>query len=256
MATSNLLNHCGARIVTPVELDTVKPPPPTQTWYPLAHAHVLGRVKTTLQDSGFTVEREKLALSRGDARFFGTLDLSTVVTPGITLAVGIRNSTDKSFPIGFCAGARVFVCDNLAFNSEVVVSRKHTRFGDQRFSEALSHAVQSLHQFREAEAARITRFRETDISDLHGDGLLLRLWERDILSHRLVPCALRQWREPEFPEFRPRNLWSLYNAATFALADRQKSNPTQFAHLTIALGGVLEQAAVSPAAQIPSNGAA
>jgi hypothetical protein len=31
--------------------------------------------------------------------------------PGVSLAVGIRNSWDQSFPLGFCAGARVFVCD-------------------------------------------------------------------------------------------------------------------------------------------------
>ena len=59
----------------------------------------------------------------------------------------------------FCAGRRVFVCDNLAFHSEITVARKHTRNGETRFSEAICKAVQSLDQFREAEGARVERFQ-------------------------------------------------------------------------------------------------
>jgi hypothetical protein len=110
MATSNLLTHCGARVVTRDELEKVPVPPATRTWYPLAHAHVLDRVQSRLEEAGFAVAAARYALSRGDARFFGVLDLTSVLATGVTLAVGIRNSLDKSFPIGFAAGARVFCC--------------------------------------------------------------------------------------------------------------------------------------------------
>jgi hypothetical protein len=60
-------------------------------------------------------------LARKDARFFATLDLENEVCDGVRLAVGIRNSFDKSFPIGFCCGERVMVCDNLSFGSEVII---------------------------------------------------------------------------------------------------------------------------------------
>jgi hypothetical protein len=43
-----------------------------------------------------------------------------------TDTVGLRNSHDKSFPIGIAFGSRVFVCDNLAFHGEHVIRRKHT----------------------------------------------------------------------------------------------------------------------------------
>jgi len=78
-------------------------------------------VEEKLKEGGFRIDRERLALSRNDARFFGTLDLQSAVAPGVTLAVGVRNSLDKSLPIGFAAGARVMVCDNLAFRSEITV---------------------------------------------------------------------------------------------------------------------------------------
>ena len=40
--------------------------------------------------------------------------------------VGFRNSHDKSMVAGICAGARVFVCDNLAFSGDFSEKRKHT----------------------------------------------------------------------------------------------------------------------------------
>ncbi len=243
MAAANLVTHCGARIVTAEDLKKVLAPSPTKTWYPLSHAHVLERVTATLGQAGFTVDRQQLALTRNDARFFGTLDLRSPLAAGVNLAVGIRNSTDKSLPIGFAAGSRVFICDNLAFSSEVVVARKHTRFGDERFMEALVRAVESLHQFRAAEAARIQRFQTTALSDTHAESLMLRAYETGIASHRLLPRVIDAWRAPAFEEFSERTVWRLFNAFTTVLADRQRSNPQQFSALTIKLSDLLGRAA-------------
>jgi hypothetical protein len=62
--------------------------------------------------------------------------------------VGVRNSVDKSFPLGFCAGARVFICDNLAFRSELLVKRPHTINGERRFNQAIAEAVSQLSSLR------------------------------------------------------------------------------------------------------------
>jgi hypothetical protein len=233
--SSALVLHRGAREVTQDELSTVPVPPATSTWFPISHGHVLATTLDTLTQAGFEVTRSSLALSRDDARFFATMDLSTSLTGGVSLAVGIRNSIDKSLPIGFCAGHRTFVCDNLAFSSQIVVARKHTRFGEVRFQEAMSKAVQSLDAYREAEGARIRRFQNIELSPELADALLLRAYERDIISTPLLPRIIKEWREPSFEEFKPRTLWSLMNSFTTVLADRQKSNPQQFAAMTIRL---------------------
>src|SRR3954468_20151647 len=89
---------------------------------------------------------------------------------------------NKSLPIGFCAGSRVFVCDNLAFRSELLVTRKHTRFGDRRFREAISHAVLGLDSFRRGEAERIAIMRGTPLDDVRAESFILRAYERDIIS--------------------------------------------------------------------------
>src|SRR5262249_4166356 len=112
---ANLLLHRGAREVGEEELRSVGCPPATATWYPLPHAQAPDTGRPPLAAAGFGVQRQRLALARKDARFFGTLDLEDEVCEGVRLAVGVRSSFDKSFPIGFCCGERVTVCDNLSF---------------------------------------------------------------------------------------------------------------------------------------------
>ena len=85
---------------------------------------------------------------------------------------------DKSFPLGFVAGSRVFCCDNLAFRSELMVKRKHTLRGEARFAEGIAQAVMSLTQFKEMEKARIQAMTNRDMVRLRG--------EEQALS---VPCA-------------------------------------------------------------------
>src|SRR5262249_61955276 len=186
-ARSDLVTHCGARVVTREEVDGVEAPAATDTWFPVKHAAVIDAVSRTLTGAGFAVRAVKYALSRGDARMFSTMDLDAPLASGVSLAVGIRNSTDKSFPLGFCAGSRVFVCDNLAFRSELLVRRKHTRFGRDRFQEAIAGAVQSLQEFRDTEARRIGRFRHEEVTDQAAESWMLRGYERGVVSHRQLP---------------------------------------------------------------------
>src|SRR5262245_22154639 len=175
--------HCGARHVGEEELPTIKAPPPQGRWFPTAHISVVDRVRETLTAAGYTIQKQQFGLSRNDARMFGVLDLSTPLATGVALAVGIRNSVDKSFPLGFVAGNRVFTCDNLAFRSDLLaVRRKHTRHGEARFAEAIAGAVSQLGTFKEQEAERLRRFMATELTNDQADALLLRAFERGIVS--------------------------------------------------------------------------
>src|ERR1700724_2049528 len=104
MSESALMLHRGARHVTRQELDAIHAPPPTDTWFPLTHSQVLEQTLVTLDAAGFQPKRTQLALSRGNARFFGVIDLESGIADGVNLAVAVRNSADKSFPISFAAG--------------------------------------------------------------------------------------------------------------------------------------------------------
>ncbi len=247
-AQSALVLHRGARQVSVDELNEVKAPAAVGRWFPLAHTAVLGRVKETLAEAGFEVKREALARSKLDARFFGVLDLGTPLSAGVSLSVGVRNSFDKSFPLGFCAGSRVFVCDNLAFRSELLVKRKHTRHGERRFANDIAGAVVKLNQFREDEGRRIAAMKVTDVTGDRADSLILSAFEKGIVTTPHLPKLIREWREPKHEEFADRTYWSLFNAFTSALGDRARANPHLYATLTMRLSAHLMPPALALAA--------
>jgi hypothetical protein len=200
-----------------------------------------------------------LSLARDGARFFGTRDLTTPVSNGVGLAVGLRNSTDKSFPIGFCCGTRVFVCDNLSFTSEVVVSKKHTRFGAERYAEGISKAVSDLHQYKEVAGHWIDLMQHWELSDDAANSYLLQAFERGVIGIRLLPAILREWRHPRLDDYRPRTGWSLWNCFTDVIGrTRQQANPAEAALSTIRLQKLLTPpltlaAEVSPPTEIDTS---
>ena len=183
------------------------------------------------------VRDRKLAVARDGRRFFGTLDLTAQLAPGVSLAVGVRNSTDKSFPLGFCAGNRVFVCDNLAFRDELLVKRKHTRHGEAR---SLDAAVHSLASFREAEAARLGRLMASDLTDDQALALVARAVERRVIAPPVLPQVLAEWRQPKF-DFgtgdRP-TAWRLLNCFTTVLGPRAVRNPNAYSGQSIRLNAL------------------
>jgi hypothetical protein len=231
--------HSGGRLVALDELTACKTPPPEGRWHPVSHVRVLDTVKETLRGAGYTVKSEKYGLARADARFFGVLDLETPLAQGVGLSVGVRNSVDKSFPLGFAAGSRVFVCDNLAFRSELLVRRKHTINGMKAFGTAIGSAVASLTSFKEAEEVRIRRMAEMELTPAQASHVILSAFRRGIISSLQLPKVCEEWEEPKHDEFRPRTAWSLFNAFTEVLKPRAISAPQQFVASTIRLNGLM-----------------
>jgi len=161
----------------------------------------------------------------------------------VTLAVGLRNSIDKSFPMGFCAGSRVFCCDNLSFKSELMVRRKHSPQGIANFSADIAGAVMQLGSFKEAEAVRIAALVDTAMPDEKADSLILRAAvDRGIIPLRAIPHVIKEWKEPRHEQFAARTAWSLFNAFTSAFAALQEANPAELARRTMRLSAMLSPA--------------
>jgi len=236
---SALMLHAGGRLVTLDELLACRTPPPEGRWHPVSHTRVLAAVKETLHGAGYVVRAEQYGLARSDARFFGVLDLETPLAQGVGLSVGVRNSIDKSFPLGFAAGSRVFVCDNLAFRAELLVRRKHTTNGMRAFGTAIGSAVASLTSFREAEESRIRRMAGMELTPAQASHVILSAFRKGIISSLQLPKVCREWEEPRHDDFKPRTAWSLFNAFTEVLKPRAISAPQQFVASTIRLNGLL-----------------
>ncbi len=239
MSTGTLMTHCGAHEVSRNELISVEAPQCTDTWFPIRHYEVLEATENTLASAGFRSRTSSLAVSHDDKRFFGVLDIESQLVDGVNLSIGLRNSNDKSFPIGFCVGIRTFVCDDLAFSSEIVISKKHTRFGKNRFREGIADAVNRLRDYETIEAERICKMQQTEITDCQAEAVILRAWEQCIVGTRLLKPLLKEWREPSFEEFRDRTAFALLSAYTHVVKDRQKKYPSKAAFETMEFQGLL-----------------
>jgi hypothetical protein len=236
---SNLMLHSGGKVATLDEVRNVPTPAAVGRWHPTSHTTVLDSVRETLTGAGYIVRAEKYALARNDQRFFGILDLATPLVQGVSLSVGVRNSTDKSFPLGFAAGSRVFVCDNLAFSAELMVRRKHTLNGMKAFGLAIGQAVASLSTFKELEAARIQRLSEMELTPASASHLILTAYRRGIINSQQIADVCKEWETPRHDDFKPRSAWSLFNAFTEILRNRAISSPQTFVATTIRLNGLM-----------------
>jgi len=134
----------------------------------------------------------------------------------------------------------VFVCDNLAFRAELMVRRKHTLNGERNFGNAIANAVTALQQFKETEQERIHLLMHTELRPEQADSMILRAFEKGLLSTLHLPKVIEEWRRPSFEEFQPRTTWSLLNAFTTVLKDRAQKNPSMFAVQTMRLNALLE----------------
>lgn len=215
MKKLDLTLHCGAHHVTRDDVANVQTPQHTETWYPVAHERVLECVGRHLENGGLRVVHEAHALSHGGDRYFGLMQLANGHNEDdYGLVMGIRNSHDKSFPAALALGSGVFVCDNLAFSGEVKLARKHTRYIRRDMPGLVARAIGLLSDQRGLQAARIDLYKGQELDDLHAHDLMVRAIEAKACSGQQVPKILDQWREPEHDDFRPRTVWSLFNAFT------------------------------------------
>jgi len=239
MAEAVLNLHSGGHVVTYDELKAVPVPKAEGRWHPVSHAAVADAVRETLVGAGYVIKDAKHAIARNGQRYFATLELATPLAAGVALAVGVRNSTDKSFPLSFCAGSKVFVCSNLAFRSELLVRRKHTVNGMKAFGTAIGSAVASLTSFKEAEELRIKRMAEMELTPAQSSHVILSAFRRGIISSVQIAAVCDAYENPPHPEFAPRTAWSLFNSFTEVLKPRAISAPQQFVASTIRLNGLM-----------------
>lgn len=208
--------HRGGHRVSAAELDAVPVPARTDSWCPVPHHHLLDLVRGSLDAAGYRMTGEQHALAQAGQRYFGLLEVHHG-HGDYGLVVGVRNSHDKTFPAGLCLGSRVFVCDNLAFSSEVVIARKHTSRIELDLPGLVMRAVGRLTEARGLQDDRIAAYKAAAVSDPAAHDLLVRAVDTGALPVRRLTETLQEWRTPSHEAFAPRTGWRLFNAVTEAL---------------------------------------
>jgi hypothetical protein len=221
-----LIAHRGGVVRTREELQGLATPAATESWKPVPHWDLVNSLIDGLTEHAVQVTRESYATSgKDDARLFGVLDL---VIPGLAipdygLSLGIRGSNDKSLAIQATAGARVFVCDNMAFSGDsgtVVLKKKHTSRLDLRA--VVPPAIDTYLDKANAFVVDIDRMKDFALTDAIAKQTVYDLFLRTkVLPLRLLPVVHDLYfnDEEQRADFPDRSLWSLNNAFTEGVKD-------------------------------------
>lgn len=239
MKQANLTLHCGAHVVELEEVERVKTPQPTDTWVPIPHAGLIEQVTSTLAGNKLTVVKVAHSLTHDGMRYFGLMQIRNGQTQeDYTWVLGLRNSHDKMFPAGLIAGANVFICDNLSFSGEVRFARKHTVHIMRDIPQLTQRAIGRLMDKWGRQDKRIEAYKGQSIDNRDAHDLIIKAVDVRACPPRMIPGILNEWRNTEFPEFKERTMWSLFNGFTRIM--NQSDNLNELARRTEALHGLLD----------------
>jgi len=218
----DMLIHCGGEGVDREALDLIPLPEATDSYVPVSHYDLTGRVKVFCEAilKDYALIGESYAIARNGNQMFALLKFRTE-DEETGLSVAFRNSYDRSMSIGLAVGATVFICDNLALQGDLVVMKKHTKnVWNDLEGKIITTLYKSIERYSQILVDRDT-LKSRRISDDQGFQFLGLAYGHGILSPRQMPVAKEKWTNPDYEEFQDRNYWSLYNACTEAL----KSSP-------------------------------
>lgn len=235
-----LMLHVNAEPVEYAALRELETPAPTSSHVPIPHFRVVDLVKTAVGMYGHEIVGEHHGVTEDGARYFGLLSLKSTYT-GYEDTLGLRNSHDKSFPVGIGFGSRVFVCDNMSFIADTVIKRRHTANLKRDLPGLIGEIIEPLTEYRERQQRTIDRYRTTMLTDESADHGIMQMYRDGIINVQRIADVAREWDEPSFEEFNERNAWRLFNAATYALNGRVSENPAVTTKLHQIIDGVCER---------------
>src|SRR5437867_5535012 len=107
--SGTLLVHRGGWKATKADLASVPVPESTESYHPVPYGRFVEEVELHIPRLGLRVESAEFSLAREGRQMFGVLTCANgKPTDGCALAIGLRNSTDRSLSVGMTAGSRVF----------------------------------------------------------------------------------------------------------------------------------------------------
>jgi hypothetical protein len=231
--------HVGASAIDYDGLRQLDTPAATTTHVPIPHFRVVDLLKSTLGMYGHEVTDEHYGVTEDGLRFFGLLSLRSAYT-GYEDTVGLRNSNDRSFPVGIGFGSRVFVCDNMAFSADHVIKRRHTANLKRDLPGIVGELIEPLALHREAQAKTFQHYKQVMLTDSQADHAILDLYRQGVINIQRVPDVLKEWEKPSFPDLEEPTAWRLFNAVTHSLAGRVMDNPNSTPTLHRVIDGVCE----------------
>lgn len=214
------LSAHGSTIVTREELARIPAPLSTATHRPIAHIDLDDILRDRLAAAGLGIARAQYAVQTEGMRLFGTYDLENIDAPGagMALALGFRHANNKSMALQIVAGARVFVCDNLALSGDAKLFRnRHTHGVIGRLREAIGGYFKTLPAAVEMIRDRFGVWQAAGLDDDAAKVLLYDSIASGVIPSRIRPDVHAAYFNAEtlgFEDCLPRTKFGLHNAFT------------------------------------------
>ena len=210
-----LMLHRGGWGATKADLAAIPLPAATPTYHPVPYGRFVEEVELHIPRFGLSVRSSHFALAREGNQMFGVLTCANGKPDAdYALAIGVRNSYDRSLSVGLTFGSRVFCCDNLAFSGEVTMHRKHTANVFRDLPDLIYKMLGQVSVMRERTDREIEAMKAEVLGSERADHLMVEAIRSGVLPASRLPKVLEAWEEPQHREFFPRTAWSLFNAFT------------------------------------------
>ncbi|MDO7885364.1 DUF932 domain-containing protein [Hymenobacter cheonanensis] len=191
-------------------------PASTRTYAPVSHRDLIEAVKEELDKRGLVLKDERYQHNRSGQQLFGHMTVGGG-NGEQDLALGFRNSYDKSLLLGAAAGARVIVCSNLMFAGDFKVQAMHT---PSHLSAGLQSLVSGVVDNLEAQFKRIQldteKLKQVEVNPRIIHEILGELFYSESVVNeaqlRIIRGELREQKN-----FGDDTMWDLYNHTTEAL---------------------------------------
>ena len=123
-----LIAHCDTKRVSEEIVKSAISPDFTKSWHPFSHKIIIEMAEKAAENSGALdlISDRSYSLSKDQQNMFAVWNIKSNNDQGINTAIGFRNSMSKMLSVGFTAGTRVFVCDNMAFSGDWITFHKHS----------------------------------------------------------------------------------------------------------------------------------
>lgn len=213
--SGSLVVHRGGWEATKADLASVPVPNPTPSYHPVPYSRFVEEVELHVPRFGLTIQSEQFALGREGNQMFGVLTCANGHDAGdYALAIGLRNSYDRSLSVGLVAGTRVFCCDNLAFSGEVQMHRKHTANVFRDLPDLIYQMLSQVAVLKARTDEEIAGMKVLPVSEERAHHVMVEAVRADVVPASRLPKVIGAWEEPRHEDFRSRTAWSLFNAFT------------------------------------------
>ena len=210
-----LVLHRGGWEASKADLASVPVPEETESYVPVPYARFVEEVELHIPRFGLAISAERLALNRSGSQMFGVFTCTNGSDhQDYALAIGLRNSYDRSLAVGLVAGSQVFCCDNLAFSGEASMHRKHTANVFRDLPDLIYRMLSQVSTIQSRIHSEIAAMKARDVSAQFADHLMVEAVRGNVIPASQLPRVMHVWENPRFPEFAARTAWSLYNAFT------------------------------------------